>query len=295
MQTYQFKREYYFQADASTLGGTLVQPLQTLIPAQASASLPAAGGIASSRSGAFNFEGIVGCAAAFVHVAGRKAEDGSASVLVRAVVEGLNILDVITADRIVAQLTVHIPTQQDPEEKDPARKGQRRFSVLASRFEGLRLGGVEVWPHVVPRLLMSQPCDNGTRTNLTRYDFRDVGREQAKCLVDVLQDDCDSPKATDWVNARYGWMLDKGDGVDDRCSLSSLFDYVAVVPNCTIPGRSFGHVVELPGFGRVLLGEILVCPTTVQLTMIRAELGCATSGSVSVASAHSGVHTIPPS
>ena len=53
-------------------------------------------------------------------------------------------------------------------------------------------------------------------------------------------------------------------------SLASLVDRLDVAGGC----RSYGHIVEVPGFGRILLGELVVSCDAVQLIGIRAELGC---------------------
>jgi hypothetical protein len=53
--------------------------------------------------------------------------------------------------------------------------------------------------------------------------------------------------------------------------------------------------VEIPAFGRIYLAELLVSRSSIELTMIRAELGCAVTAEV--AAGHTGVggHTVPPS
>ena len=43
---------------------------------------------------------------------------------------------------------------------------------------------------------------------------------------------------------------------------------------------SYGHIVEIPGFGRIFLGELFVSRNSVQLVSIRAELGCPIKGVV---------------
>jgi hypothetical protein len=41
-------------------------------------------------------------------------------------------------------------------------------------------------------------------------------------------------------------------------------------------------VVEIPGFGRITLGQLLITPDSVQLVAIRADLGCPVSGGVTI-------------
>jgi hypothetical protein len=294
MQTYQPKRDFYFDASASSLGGTLLEPIRRPIPTQASVSLPAAGGFATARTEAFNLDGLISCTAASTTVSGRKTADGSARVLVTAVVEGLNLLDVVTADRLVAQISVDIPVN-GPVVRDsmdsPVKVEPRLISVLGSQFDGLKLGGVLVRPCLASDLLLPKPRSNGSMANLTWEDFERLGRAQAVELTG-----CADPKDGElavWLDGRFGWMADDQGRDGSQCSLSSLFDTVTAV-NGVVPGRVLGHVIELPAFGRIFLGELLVSRDLVQLSMVRAELGCAVVGSTSVAMVAANGHMVPP-
>lgn len=55
-----------------------------------------------------------------------------------------------------------------------------------------------------------------------------------------------------------------------------------------------GNVIEVPGFGRVILGELFVLRRERRLTMIRAELGSPVVGHVSVAYSHGNGIPFPP-
>ena len=129
-----FKQRHFhaFRADATALGGFLRQPLQKSIPTLAPVCLPAAGGFASARSEAFNLDEVVSVSSAYTLVSGRESrEEGAISTLVTAVVENLNILEVVTAKRIVAQISVTSPLDGGPQ----------RISLGGSRFEKLRFLG----------------------------------------------------------------------------------------------------------------------------------------------------------
>lgn len=299
MQTYQIKRDFYFDAGASSLGGTLVEPLSRPIPAQASVNLPSAGGFATSRTEAFNLDGLISCAAASTTVSGRKKADGSARVLVTAVVEKLNLLDVVTADRLVAQISVDIPVNAEARGMsvdDRVKLEPRRVSVLGSQFVGLRLGGALVQPWFAAELLPPKRGVNGSMANLTWEDFDRVGRAQANRLVGRAgceEGRDDGSDLAGWLDRRFGWMTGDQGRDGSQCSLSSLFDKVTPV-NGDMPGRALGHVIELPAFGRIFLGEILASRDFVQLTMVRAELGCAVVGSTSGGVVTNNGHMVPP-
>ena len=54
-----------------------------------------------------------------------------------------------------------------------------------------------------------------------------------------------------------------------------------------------GHILHVPDFGNIFLGEILISRVSAQLTMLRVEMGCMAEGTVSAASAFSNGQTMP--
>jgi hypothetical protein len=263
-------RFYYLHASANALGGILDSPHKRVIPSQASATLPEVGGHATARTEAFNFDEILTCKAAYTRLtSSRVEEDGSYATLVTSVVEGLNILDVVKADRIVAQVSVEHPKGTSP----PV------FSFAGSHFDGLRLGGCSVHTEFNSRLFGVD-----TKDGVGWSIFQDVGHQQAVKMVQKAK----GAKDADWVQNRFGWMNPKAK--EEGCVLCSLVDGI----DQPVPGRAIGHVLEIPHFGKIVLGEMLVFPSTVQLSMIRAELGCANTGSITAAMSRGGGGHYPP-
>jgi hypothetical protein len=265
MQSSDRKAFYSFRADANALGGFLEEPLRKSVPTLAPVSLPAAGGFATARSGAFNLDEIVSCSSAYTLVTGRENnEDGSFSTLATAVVEGLNILEVVTAERIVAQITVTIP-------KEP---GPRRISLGGTRFEGLRLAGRDSRP-ILNSTLQQPDADTGTQGSpLAWRDIQRAGREQAERLINRFKDGGDG-NAYQWALNRHGWMASEprqGEGGHVLCSLVDGFEEGEGSPR--------GHIVDIPDFGRIILGELLLTRDSVQLVSLRAELGCPIKGTI---------------
>jgi hypothetical protein len=262
---------HYFHAEANSLGGFIQQPIKQAVPAQASVSLPSVGGHVTNRTGAFNFEGVVSCTASHTRVSGRLLEtDGTPSTMVTSVVEGFNLLEIVTADRIVAQLSI----------EHPVDGGDPVVTFTGSRFEGLKIGGQDA-----SLTLNSSLLDSGAATGpITWSLFQKTGRQQAAKLVKSAQS---GGAAYQWVVDRYGWIAPaKAPG----SILCSLVDGVAP----SVPGKSFGHVMDIPGFGKVIFGEVLAFPAAVHLSMIRAELGSPTSGGMNAAYVSGNGGTVPP-
>jgi hypothetical protein len=266
MQSFNTKRFYSFRADANALGGFLIEPLEKIIPTLAPVSLPAVGGVATARSDAFNLDEIVSCACAYTRVSGREHADGSISILVAAVIEDLNILEVVRAERIVAQVSISIPDHAGP----------LKFSLAGSGFEGLRLAG----RHCVPTLNCALHQPQGDKSihgsPRTWQDIEQPARVQADNLVNWFKGRGED--AYQWAKARHGWMMTsarKQDGGSVLCSLVDGFEGEK-------PGEGPGHIVEIPGFGRIILGELVVSSNSIRLVAIRAELGCPVNGQIGV-------------
>jgi hypothetical protein len=164
------KKLYSFRADANALGGYLEKPCHKCIPTLAPVSLPAVGGVAMARSEAFTLDEIVTCSSAYTRVLGRQdAGDGAVSILITAVVEGLNLLEVVTARRVVAQVSISIPKENGPLE----------ISLTGSRFEGLQLAGREYRPKLNPKLeWMTHDPKSG---HIGCYAFEDAANPTKTC------------------------------------------------------------------------------------------------------------------
>jgi hypothetical protein len=125
---------FHFQAQAHAFSGTFQRPLVYPIEAQAATSLPTIGGHTSSRVENFCADHLVRFAAAHCYVSGGWQDDEIATTQSTAAIEGLNILDFVTADRIVAHLTSEL------------HRGdvEGHIVALGSTFDGLKIGGHDV-------------------------------------------------------------------------------------------------------------------------------------------------------
>jgi hypothetical protein len=273
MQSFSKKSLYSIHADANALGGFLTEPFQRIIPTLAPVSLPAVGGFATARSEAFNLEEVISCSSAYTRVSGMEHQaDGSISILVTAVVEGLNLLEVVTAERIVTQISISIP------------KGGElaRFSPSGSRFEGLRLAGRPA----SPKLNTDLQRDGGKERPGSSLDWREIhgaGREQAGRLIKSFKDR-GQKDAFEWAEKRHGWMAKDPVPKDGGYVLCSLVDGF----EGTGPGGGCGHIVDIPEFGRIFFGEMRVTRDSIQVVAIRAELGCPFKGKFGIAAGGGG-------
>lgn len=120
-----------FQATAVGFSGRIGQHL---IDAQPVAAVPFSGGISSAALTDVNLQGFIRMAAARVQVSSHYDDDTQyREVSASAVLDGVNIGDIFTADRIVARISLAEHTS-----------GSLTVSALGTHFENLRIGGAPV-------------------------------------------------------------------------------------------------------------------------------------------------------
>jgi hypothetical protein len=237
-------RIHYYHADASALGGTIERPVREHLSVQSSVSLPPVGGFAATRSETFRLHDIVSAKSTHSQVSGSKHPvTGNATTMATTVVEGLNILHVLTADYVVSQISVEHPLNgYDP-----------RVTFFGSQIVNLRIAG-----HPLEVILDLDIFGHG---NHKRFPAGPCVRD-AHFLKKIRQK----------YDEKKGYV---------RCSL--VKDIKDIRDN--FPGKREGHMLEIPDFGRVFLGEFLVDSTSHRLIMVRVELGCPTQGDLSASTA----------
>lgn len=96
-------KKFLYHAHTTALAGTLRKPFSEHIETQAGSALSVTGGVSNSRVEKFRHRDILSCDAAYTTAVGH-GEDGLHTTLVTATVEYLNILNMVTADRVVTRI-----------------------------------------------------------------------------------------------------------------------------------------------------------------------------------------------
>jgi hypothetical protein len=212
----------------------------------------------------FRFNQFVSFKAGYSQVSGsEKIEDGEVvayTTLATAVLEGFNVLDVVTADRIVAR----IASSYNP------KTHEHRILTTGSRFENLRIGSCDVKVHL----------DHELAFRLSSFEkAREEYKKNAK-FKKIVDDPFDEGKKSA--------AKEIGEHGAIHCSLVQKFE-----PE-NGPGifDCHGHVLSVEGFGKIYLAEVLFQHCSKTLTMIRIDLGSPTGGGVTGAQAAS--NGIPP-
>ncbi|MGA9964662.1 MAG: hypothetical protein WBQ10_05615 [Terriglobales bacterium] len=272
------KRVHYYHADASALGGHIRRPFDKAIPVQAAVSLPPVGGYLEARGRQdpkdSDVNSIVSFEAAYSHVSGSVSKKNGAAVttMVTSTVEKFNVLDTFTADRMVAQISLDHP----PDGYIP------RVSLIGTQFENVRIGGDRV--EIILDLDMCRHSQGEYPSRRCMGDpqfLAKVGKQ-----YDLINDPGSMPDwikdktVPDWVRARY-----KKKDVSEPALSEKGYVLCSIVKEIRgkFPGKHYHNIIEIPEFGKIFLGELVVDYGSFQLIMARLELGSPTEACISAA------------
>jgi hypothetical protein len=125
---------FHFHAEGHALSGEFRHPGRSLIEAQASVSLPTIGGHARAHVDHYFHSDFVSFRTAHTQVSGRWVDEKTVLTTATSIIEDLSILQIVTADRIVSQLT-STHKRDDPE---------GHIVSVGSEFHNLRVHGHEL-------------------------------------------------------------------------------------------------------------------------------------------------------
>jgi hypothetical protein len=268
------KRVHYYHADASALGGHIRRPFDRPIPVQAPVSLPPVGGYAEAHGRKrFKVKSIVSFEAAYTQVAGSVTKDNMAfTTLVTSTVEKFNVLDTFTADRLVAQISLEHP-----------RGGYiPKVSLIGTQFENVRIGGdpVEI---ILDLDICRHSNEDGYPNQRCMYDrqFLEKVGQQYRLINDPasMPDWIEDRVVPDWVRDRYQWDDSEAALREKGHVLCSIVKEI----RGKFSGKHYHNVIEIPDFGKIFLGELIVDYDSFQLIMTRLELGSPTEACISAA------------
>jgi hypothetical protein len=275
-------RTHRYHAKGNSVSGRLRLPLDQEIPAQADITLPETGGYFTQRSDKFQLDSVLSYRSAYTQVAGNlgtKPGHGW-TTLNTTVIEGLNFLEVVTADRVVGQVITEYPQEGYVP----------RINFLGTRFENLRIAGNPVEIDWNLTILGDKPAGDASYASEPGVVERVSGQYKHLLSHDNLPAN---------LRERYNQLSSSLRGAETfECSLVNQ-----VTGN--LPGRTYGNIIDIPDFGKVILCKVTVTTdpakggdptatkTNVNLTMIRFELGCVTDGIVDLGGGDTNGSTLP--
>jgi hypothetical protein len=229
---------FYFDACSQALTAHFTLPADHRIDAQASSSLCSTGGHSQARVDKFDDGNFISFKAGYTEVsAGYEDDEGSNDTEATAAVEGLNILNVVTADLVNAETY--------SEHLIDALEGS--VTMEGCKFENLRIHGQPV------KMDFNFPLFDGIQTFKQAQDA-------------FLQ------KGEFWQIAKDPFRTGKdlepqGDTGAFLCSL------IKGEIQVDVPGvQTVGHAIIIPDFGTIYLAEMMISHAQRTFSMIRFDL-----------------------
>lgn len=265
---------FHYHACAHAFSARFTRPFEHQIDAQAASALPIIGGHGQAREENFQFREFLSFRKAYTHVSGanEKKPDGTESynTLVISAIEGLNILDILTADRIVARMYSKYELEKKEKKEEKKEKGNEEgsFTIVGSRFEKLRIADCDVKIKLDLDVFEKVPTYASALKNFeNRGDFFNLAHDPY----------------------RTGHSIEKP-GPNGVFLCSCVKEMKLDCPGIT----QVGHAISVPGFGKIFLGELVIKHGHRTLTMIRLEIGSAVSATGTVVQADSNGRPWPP-
>ncbi len=249
------KTKFLYHAEAVGASGHITLPFDEVIEIQASAALPISGGHGTSRSENFKHRNILSFHEAKAHVVGALSdkEKKHHATLSSVVITGLNVLDVVTCDRMVMRLT----SQHDVGAQGEAAP-EPSFKLHGTHFDNLRIAG-----HLIDVKLATglfNKCD--TWTGLSNSYANAAERKDLKPLTLLEREDDQLPESKGMLGFTFAQIPDPlPDGLTRD-----------------------GHGIKVDHFGTVYIGELFISRYKRRVQMLHIELGCSVEGCVSLGS-----------
>lgn len=261
---------FQYHANAYAFSGRFTRPFEQQIDVQAPSSLCVTGGHGCSRVENFQFRNFISFKVGYTHVSGGfLSGDGSDNpdtnydtnnTLVTSVLEGLNMMDVLTADRVVCRLY--------SKHKKGADEG--RITMHGTKFDNLQICGRSVTIDLDFKLF-----ENIQTFADAQHAYEDRESDFHKRAADP-----------------FGTGQELQPQTDDGVFLCSLAKNITVEEGLGVTADR--HSIYVPGFGTVYFAEVFMTHGQRVLTMFRYELGSSTSGGGSGGSGGTNGKHYPP-
>jgi len=272
------ERKHTFHAEATVFEGKLDLPLVEKIERQAFLKHNSQQETyLSQHAKDFKLEGVISYRSAYTQVAGNKGRKPGVgwTTLATSVIENLNILDVVTIDRVVSQIGVDHP--------DVGYVPAVYF--LGTRFDNFRISGKEVKVDIDLDFLGQKPADDQPYSKAPDLMKKIADQQRAarkhSGLIKELSDRYPNPDAPKPGAAKKGATEQKVE-----CTLVKTITLEPGVPGSVVNG----HILYIAGFGWISLASLrmvesdynkkskIPMKTLLRLTMLEFHWGCSTSG-----------------
>jgi hypothetical protein len=291
---------HLYHAHALAVAGKVVRPNQAALPPAPTATLSPIGGYSSARAEDFELKGVISIKSAFAEVAGSYDEiNSSHTTLSSVVLEGVNIQNVVTADRIVVRLAARHCAVKGKGSSEP------RIVPTGSHFENLRVAGRPVDVELDTGLFCKHDTFSSVLAACADPDHPIHSCLLANQLGAVTEDihprlfhfakglkDLPTDHSMYWYSLAYD--KDARSAKDAQKAQAQDKTQDAQKTPKDPERQSFGSVIYVPHFGSIHLAELIIEKNARRLNMLRIHMGSPIEGDMILGSAFSNGTTYPP-
>jgi hypothetical protein len=266
--------QHFYHASAFGVAGEIERPSRHTIPTQAATVLAPSGGRGYERVDNFHFDGIISFKSAYAEVGGSFDEcHNRHTSYATAVIDGLNILDVVTADRVVSRLAIYSAEVGD-------KNGEATFDITGSHFVNLKVAGHKIDVKLATHIFH----EHDTYSKVThdhvagKTDDWLLGSKFGTLKDGELAELEDTYHALGGMSELVREWKQKGNRPADRGSYPfspanhlKLEDHTGTDTEL----RGFGSIICVPKFGLVRLAELHIQRHCRTFTMLRTQM-CST-------------------
>jgi hypothetical protein len=262
--------QYLYHASAYGLAAEIQRPVKQSVHAQATTVLSSGGGRGTDRVEKFCVAPFVSFDAAYCEVGGSFDDcHNMHTTYAQSIVEGLNIFDVVTADRVVSRMVIYSPGADGDDDESS-------YDITGSHFDNLKIAG-----HKVDIKLPATAVQNHDK--YSSFEQAILGGQGHELLPwgkkppEELEELEKNYHALRGIGARAkAWNEKKqSNGGAYRASVAGSLD----LQGSGLTG--FGGIILIPKFGVVRLAELIVHQDYRRLTMFNVQMCSGTTGGAS--------------
>jgi hypothetical protein len=271
--------QYFYHASAYGLAAEIECPVRQSVAAQAASNL--ANDSRCSTHRIENFTSPLICFdAAYTEMGGSYDECHNIhTTYAYSVIEGLNIIDMVTADRVVSRMAIYSPASGN-------QADECSYDITGSHFDNLKIAGHPV----TVRFTADQLHAYATYSKFEHAYHSDGGKklllwgdQDEKGLEELQKLGQDYPSLSGVEEMIKDWE-DRNEDHKKTPHLCSAAGHLNLNEQIKEPGiQAFGGIIAIPKFGIIRLAEIMVHKDYRRLTMFRVQMcstGCETESGI---------------
>jgi hypothetical protein len=271
-------RRFSYHAHAVPLQGEVTYPFQEKIGPHAPTAVSPFGGFEVGQADPFSLRDTI------THRGARSQSEGGLNpatnehyAVALTVVEGLNLSEVVTVDRIVARLVAVCPESQEDAGISPSGSYIENLRIAGHRIELRSLAGTYHTLDTMEKVREHYRSNSNFRDTFHTDAF--VGKEAA---------------LPEKVCRFFPWRRHQSNGQLPEYRGHAIVPLFQVV-DPKAPGIDvYGNVIHIHHFGRLHIGELFISRDERRLTMIHADLGSPQQGNLSGGSVCGGISPSDP-